>query len=295
MSGVILPFETENRLPAPIRDRDLQRVDGAARVAVRREGGRTRLTDLYQRSPGKVLFPRVDGETWREAVFLNTAGGVAGGDVLRYEAHAEGDAVFTVTTQAAERIYRAIDTAARVETQIDAADAAYLEWLPQETILFDGARLSRSTEIHVAAQARVLAMDWLILGRAASGERVERGEVRDNWRLYRDGRLIWADAFRLGGDIAARVHAKPLLADCTALATIVYAAPDASECLGLAREALSGVPTPHVGATFVNGVLICRIAAEQASHLRGAVLNFLSGFRGRLRGEAVSLPKVWTC
>lgn len=295
MSGVILPFETENRLPTSICDRDLQRVDGAARVAVRGEGGRTRLTDLYQRSPGKVLFPRVDGEQWREAVFLNTAGGVAGGDVLRYEAQAEGNAVFTVTTQAAERIYRAIDTAARVATRIEAADTAFLEWLPQETIVFDGARLSRSTEIHVAAQARVLAMDWLILGRAASGERVVQGEVRDNWRLYRDGRLIWADAFRLGGDIAALGRAKALLAECGALATIIYAAPDASAQVEAAREAFEGAATPHVGATFVNGVMICRIAAEQASHLRGAVLNFLSGFRGRLRGEAVSLPKVWTC
>jgi urease accessory protein len=295
MYGVSSPSETAAPLPASIRDRDLQRVDGAARVAVTCAGGRAALTDLYQRSPGKVLFPRVDGEQWREAVFLNTAGGVAGGDCLSYEARADGEAVLTVTTQAAERIYRAIDSAARIETRIEAADTAFLEWLPQETILFDGGRLARSTEIHIGAQARVLAMDWLILGRAASGERVGQGDVRDTWRLYRDGRLVWADAFRLGGDIAALGRAKPLLADCTAIATIIYTAPDAPSQIDAARDALGGAAMAHNGATVVNGLIICRMAAEQASDLRRAVVNFLSAFRGRLREKPISLPKVWTC
>lgn len=295
MYGVISPSETEARLITPIRDRDLQRVDGAARVAVTAADGRTVLTDLYQRSPGKVLFPLIDGEKWREAVFLNTAGGVAGGDLLRYEARADGEAMLTVTTQAAERIYRAIDSAARVESRIEAADTAYLEWLPQETILFDGARLSRFTEIHVAPNARVLAMDWLILGRAASGERVGQGEVRDNWRLYCDGRLVWADAFRLGGDIAALRTAKPLLADCTAIATMVYAGADASAQLDAVRETLGAATHAHSGATIVNGILICRLAAGSASDLRCAVIDYLSALRGRLSGASVSLPKVWTC
>ena len=313
----------------PLRDRDLQRVDGAARVAVKSEGGRTMLAELYQRSPCKVLFPHVDGEKWREAVFLNTAGGVAGGDVLRYEALATGEASLVVTTQAAERVYRAIDTAGRVETRIEARDTATLEWLPQETILFDGGRLSRSTEIHCASGASVLAMDWLILGRAASGERVAAGEVRDHWRLYRDGRLVWADAFRLGGDIAALQVKKPLLSGCNAIATLLYTALDAAVQLEHARELLSkvaasqpsplageggaerrrvrgtaagavpmdsdGEPPIYAGATVVNGVLVCRLAAADASDLRAAVIEFLRAFRGRLRGKPVSLPKVWTC
>ncbi len=294
MYAAISPSETEAVLPPILRDRDLQRADGAARVAVRGEGGRTVIADLYQRAPGKVLFPVVDGEVCREAVFLNTAGGVAGGDHLRYEARAESGASLVVTTQAAERVYRAIDAPGRVETRIEARSSAALEWLPQETILFDGGRLSRATEIHVDAGSTVLAMDWLILGRAASGERVGQGEVRDNWRVYRDGRLVWADAFRLGGDIAALAAKKPLLAGCTAIATILYAAADAPARLDHAREALSGAAC-HAGATVVNGLLVARLAAADAGDLRAAVTDCLRAFRAHLQGRPVSLPKVWTC
>ena len=175
---------------AILRDRDLQRVDGAARIAVHGAAGRARITDLFQRSPCKVLVPRIDGQSCREAVFLNTAGGIAGGDRLSFGLSAGGDARFTGTTQASERVYRAIDAPGQIEMRIEAADDAALEWLPQETILFDGGRLSRSTHIHFGGAARLIALDWLILGRSASGETVRQGAFRDDWRVWRDGRLV---------------------------------------------------------------------------------------------------------
>lgn len=286
--------EAERLLTAIVQDRDLQRVDGAAHIAVTGQGSIMGLADLYQRSPGKVLVPQIDGRSCREAVFLNTAGGLAGGDRLRFEARAEGEGSFTATTQAAERVYRAINTAAQVHMHIEAADQAVMQWLPQETILFDGGRLHRSTDIRVSGAAKLLAMDWLILGRSASGETVRRGEFRDHWRVYREGRLIWADAFRLGGDIAGIVARPSLLGGCTALATIIYAAADAPEQLERARSAIAGSGC-EAGATLVNGLLICRLAAKSAAILRRTVENFLRNFRDELYGFSPGLPKVWAC
>lgn len=257
-------------------------------------GGRLAIADLYQRSPGKVLMPRIDGERWREAVFLNTAGGLAGGDRMRFEASASGDACFTATTQTAERVYRALDASAEVTTHIDVRDTAAMQWLPQETILFDGGRLSRTTEIHLSASAKLIAMDWLVLGRSASGETVRTGAFSDNWRIYRDGRLAWADAFRLDGDIAALAQRPALLAGHTAIATLLYAAADAPAQIERARAILGGFAC-KAGATIVNGVMICRLAAMAAADLRQAVSQFLRSFRDGLAGFSPALPKVWAC
>ena len=278
----------------PLRDFDLQRMDGAARVGVVSRDGRTVLAELYQRAPGKALLPRIDGRDCREVVFLNTAGGLAGGDRLRYEIAAGGDASIAVTTQAAERVYRAIGESGRVTTRIEARDNATLEWLPQETILFQGGRLQRNTEIHVASTARVLAMDWLVLGRAASGETIRSGGVRDGWRVFRDGRLIWADTFRLQGAIAGLVRRRSLLADYTAVATILYAAASAPDTLERARSLLAGLSC-EAGATIVNGLFICRLAASASTGLRQAVMTFLKAFREGVGGLPSALPRVWTC
>lgn len=281
-------------MTAILRDRDLQRVDGAARIAVHGAGGRNAITDLFQRSPCKVLVPRIDGRSCREAVFLNTAGGIAGGDRLSFGLSASGDASFTGTTQASERVYRAIDAPGRIDMRIEATGTTTLQWLPQETILFNGGQVSRSTHIQVSGDARLIAMDWLILGRAASGETVRHGAFRDNWRVYRDGRLVWADAFRLAGDIEALVHRPSLLAGHTAIATILYAASNAPANLDRVRAILANLSC-KAGATIVNGLMICRFAAKAAAELRRAVTDFLRAFRTGLEGFTPALPKVWAC
>lgn len=284
----------EERLNAPLRDRDLQRMDGLARVGVVGRDGGTFLADLYQRSPGKAMFPRIDGKDCREVVFLNTAGGIAGGDRLHYQLTAGDGATITATTQAAERVYRAIGEPGRVATHIEARGDATVEWLPQETIVFERGRLDRETHIHCDASARVLAMDWLLLGRAASGETLRTGEIRDAWRVHRDGRLVWADAFRLAGDIAGQTARPSLLGGCAALATILYIAADAEDHLDRARELLE-TTSVQTGATVVGGLMICRMACALAADLRRAVTTFLRTFRAELAGFPPALPKVWTC
>lgn len=275
-------------------DRDLQRVDGAARVAVEATARGTALSDLYQRSPCRALFPRVDGADQAEVVFLNTAGGVTGGDCLRYSLSAGAHASITGTTQAAERIYRAIDSCGRVETSLSAGVGAALNWLPQETIVFDGARLRRRTEIDIAGDARVLALDWLVLGREAHGEDLATCEIYDNWRVRRDGRLIWADSFRLVGDAAALIGRRALLADARALATLIFAAPLAPTLIDNLRERLIGHPC-LVGIGEVAGLLVCRMLANSAAILRDGVTRLLRFLWHETGDPGRALPRVWAC
>jgi urease accessory protein len=262
------------------RDADLERVDGAVRVAFA-----PGLTELYQRSPCRVLMPRIDGRAGGETVLINTAGGIAGGDRLSFEMSATRGARPLFTTQAAEKVYRALDSSARIETRISASAGAHLEWLPQETIVFDGGRLDRSTEISLAGDCRILALEALVFGRAAHGETLSHGAIRDRWRVRRDGTLIWADNFLLSGDIAAQIRRPALLGGAGAVATAIYASSDAVVRLEEAREALSGVPA---GATVIDNLLIVRIAAHDGAALREAVRKFLFVLR-----DGAETPRVW--
>jgi urease accessory protein len=273
-------FDAISRSERSTRDAELERVDGAARVAFAPE-----LAELYQRSPCRVLMPRVDGKAGGEIVLVNTAGGIAGGDRLSFDVRATRGAQSVFTTQAAEKVYRALDAAAHIETRIVAADSAHLDWLPQETIVFDGGRLERSIEISLSLDARVLALEALVLGRAAHGETLSRGEIRDRWRIVRDGRLIWADDFRLDGDIAAQIRRPSLLDGARAIATTIYAAPDAAARLDPAREALTGT---NAGATVIDNLLIARMAATDTAEMRKTIQRLLFVLR-----DGAQTPRVW--
>lgn len=264
----------------------LQRARGRARIAVRAEDGVTRLADLYQDGCAKIRLPKVYGPSSVEAVLLNTAGGLTGGDVYATEALAGPGAFLTLTTQACERVYRATgDQPARVDTRLSAGAGARLHWLPQETILFDGGRLERSLDVDLTGDAAFLAVEALVLGRVASGETVTGGSFTDSWRVRRDGRLIFADAARIGGDIDAVAAGPATLAGMKAMATMVLAAPGAEDKLAGARAVLD--PLATAGASALSGVLICRLVAADDRTLRATLvplLNLLAGW---------ALPRVW--
>ncbi len=264
----------------------LQRARGRARIAVRAEGGITRLADLYQDGCAKLRLPKVYGPSSVEAVLLNTAGGLTGGDVYGTEALAGPDAFLTLTSQACERVYRATgDQPARVETRLSADAGARLHWLPQETILFDGGRLDRTLDVDLAGDAVFLAVEALVLGRVASGETVTGGAFTDSWRIHRDGRLIFADAARIAGDIDAVAAGPAVLAGMKAVATVVLAAPGAEEKLAEARAVLD--PLPTAGASAMPGLLICRLVAPDDRALRAVLVPLLNLLAGR------ALPRVW--
>ena len=273
-------FDAGSRSDAALQPRS----QGRAEVVAAAGAGGTRLARLYQQGCCKCLMPK--GQGGCEAVFLNTAGGITGGDRLEFAAEAGEGAALTVTTQAAERAYRARPgEVARVTTRLTLGPGATLDWLPQETILFDNCALERRFEVAMAADARLLMAEALVLGRTAMGEQVAAAHFVDQWRIRRAGRLVYADALRLTGRVAETAARPGLLGPNRALASLVHAAPDAEARLDQARSLL---PDGDAGASAWNGLLSVRIAAPDGQGLRRALARFLSEFRG------VALPRVWT-
>lgn len=281
---------SEPPIPAQPQQR-LQRLQGAAKVGF--DGPEARLTELYQANPCRILLPRRPGGGV-EAVLLNTAGGITDGDRLDYTITARRGAQVTATTQAAEKVYRSRGGDSHVRCHLALSGGAILDWLPQETILFEGGALARQTQIEMDGGSRLLAMDWLLLGRLASGERLDHAAIRDRWRLRRDGRLIWADDFRLRGNIESLLQRPSLLAGARALATLIYAAPDADRHLDAAKNLLRETHG-RAGASERPGLLICRFLAPDGLTLRRDVEAFLSPFRAAIHGRPSPLPRVWAC
>lgn len=281
----------EDRTPLPPPAPRHQRVDGSARIAFAAPG---RLADLYQRAPCRFLFPDSEVGEPIEAVSITTSGGLTGGDRIRVEVAIAADACATLTTQAAEKLYRVLPGEAdiRIETHITVAERGWGEWLGQEAILFDATRVRRVFEADVAATGRLLAIESLVFGRSAMGEVVRTGRIHDSWRIRREGRLIWVDTLRLEGDIAAAMAAPFAFGDARSTATIVYVGADAAQHLDLAR-ALIG--EQRGGATSFDGMLIVRLLGADGAKLRLAVMRVAAGLRAAIGGFAPRLPAVWRC
>jgi urease accessory protein len=283
-----------SRDAGPASDARMQRAHGTARIALSLRNDKIRIDDQYQSAPCRVLMPRVDGRDRAEIVFINTAGGVAGGDQLDYGATVSDGATALITTQASEKIYGAIDTKARVATSLHVGAGSTLEWLPQQTIAYNGARLRRRTDIEVEQDGRLLALEWLVMGRHAYGETLETGSLEDSWRVHRDGKLVWADAFRLTGAIDEIARSASVLGDNQAFATLIYVGPEAEGHLDAARTLAENCGC-LAGATHVGGVLVARFLAADGMALLKSVSFFLEDFRVQLSGLAPWPPRLWTC
>jgi urease accessory protein len=215
---------------------------------------------------------------------MNTAGGLTGGDHVRWTATAKADAKLTLTTPACERVYRSIDDEAVVENRLVAEPGAHIDWLPQETILFEDARLDRSLEVDLAEGATLTAVEAVLLGRAAMGEGAWRARLRDNWRIRRNGRLVHAEATLLSADPRER-SGSSLLDGALAFATVVHVSPDAERRLQAVRVLLpvSG------GATVVGERLTVRLLAASGLALRRSLSPIIA-----LLSNAGALPRLWT-
>lgn len=275
----------------PLDDR-LERCHGVADLRFIRDGAVTRVARLFQRTPCRVLFPRTELGEPLGVVLLTTSGGLTGGDRLDVTVEAGAEARVTATTQAAEKIYRASGRDARIAVGLTARTGSWLEWLPQETIFFDGARLVRRTSVEVAPGARFLGCELAVFGRSARGERFLRGRLHDAWRVTRGGRLVWADALHLGGDVGAMLAHPAGFDGAGACATVIYAADDAAEHLGNARNLLETAAS-RCGATVVNGILLARFLAREAAEVRGDVAAYCAGMRAVVAGLPPRLPRVW--
>ena len=280
-------------LPVPAR---AQRVSGAARIAFRQDAGITRLADLYQHAPCRLLFPHVEKDEPVQAVLLTTSGGLTGGDRLKVEIEAGDGACLTVTTQAAEKLYKAAEGEedVRIDVHYRVGAGAWAEWLAQETILFDRARLRRHFSAELAPDARLLALESVVFGRTAMNERFDQGLLHDAWRIRRNGRLLWADALHLQGDIAQQRRQPFGFGRANACATLLYAAPDAASHLQAVREDI-GDESALAAATCMDGLLIVRFLADDATRLRPLIMRIAGGLRHRATGLRAQLPRVWIC
>jgi urease accessory protein len=278
-----VPAAHDPLLPAYVR------AAGGVRLRFGRVGARTRRLELAESGGYRARFPTTYYETC-EAVLINTGGGMAGGDAMRVEAVLDAGSEAVITTQAAEKIYRSQKADTRIETSLSVEDGASLHWLPQESILFSGARLSRSLTIELAPSASLVASESVFFGRAAMGESLLRGSLRDRWRIRRDGRLVFADDLRLEGAVAGQLARQAIGAGARAAAMIVAAGPaqlanlDELRAL-LAGDAFAGV---EAGAGVVADLLVIRLLSADAQALRRALVTLLGQMTGR------ALPRTWS-
>ena len=204
----------------------MQRAEGRVRLAFHAKAGATRIETLFQEGCAKARLPSPLRNAAPEAILINTAGGLAGGDRLATEIELAAGASAVATTQACERVYRSTGPAVTVSARLRLSGGARLAWLPQETILFDGCRLERSLEADLDGNAELLAVEAFLFGRMAMGETVRSGGLHDRWRIRREGRLIFADDLRIEGRIAGQIERAAVLDGNAALATVLYAGPD---------------------------------------------------------------------
>ncbi len=268
----------------PITTDRLPRAAGNIRLICRASGHRTVLDRLYQSGSSKALLPRTF-DPGLTAVLLNTAGGITGGDRFDNEIRAGRDTTLILTTQTAERAYRALPgQTGNVTTRLRAENNAVLRWLPQETIVFDGAALTRRLEIDLDEGATLLAVEPVVLGRAAMGEEVRDLRLSDTWRIRKADKLIYADGLRIAGNAAVETESIATLGGHLAFAAMVYVAPDADRQIDTLRTLLGS----NGGASLVHdGVLAARLTAPDGMALRKALIPALEHLHG------TALPRTW--
>ena len=264
----------------------LQRAEGSLGVSFRARCGTTVLDTLHQAGCLKARFPRQAAREWAEVVTVNSSGGIAAGDRLSSRFSVACGASVTITTQAAERFYRARagENSAVVENRVEIEPGATAEWLPQETIFFNGAAVSRGLHVELAAGAEFLGVEMLVFGRALMGETVRQLKLRDRLRITRDGRPLLHDVVRIDGDAAALLSRPGTAAGMRAVATFLCVAADAGVRLKALREALQDT---EAGASVDGDLLVARILAPSGADLRRAVETGLFALRRR------SLPRIW--
>lgn len=276
----------DNVIPPPLALR-LQRARGHGEVTTKSLDGQTRLATLYQDGCAKIRLPNTHAP-YLEAVLINTAGGLTGGDEMRWAAQLSPGGKLVVTTQACERIYRSLGGPARVHTQLRVADGSHLDWLPQETILFAASHLDRRIDIDLGIGASLTAIEAVLLGRDAMGEAALDAQLRDTWRIRRNGRLLHAEATRLDG-LPSERSGLSLLGDQRAFATIVHIAANGDACQRRLVEIRSLLPAgAGIAASAQGERLVIRALAQTGLALRRLIVPILAQL-----SSAGTLPRLW--
>lgn len=252
-----------------------------------RAGSRTMLEALREAGALRLRLPRGPECV---ATLVNTGGGLVTGDRVAVSVTARSGAEVTVSSVAAEKAYRAEGAAlTTVATRLTVEAGAALRWLPQETILFDGARLDRALTVDLAGGAAFLGAEMLVFGRLAAGEASMSGTLRDRWRIRRDGHLIFADDTALDGAIGAALDRPALGNGARAVGLVVQVGPDAEARLDALRTALGDCgEAVEAGASLIGDVLVARLLGPSPAHLRLAMVAAVQ------RLGATPMHRIWT-
>jgi urease accessory protein len=267
-----------------------QRAQGIVRVAFARVGKRSEAQRAFETGGLRLRYPNAGRDC--EAVIVNTGGGMAGGDRAEIDLAVESRARATVTTQAAEKVYRAEGAPTQSFVRIEVAAGAWLTWAPQETLLFEGAHFSRRLEAEVAPDGSLLIAESTVFGRLAHGETRIDASFRDDWRIRRGGKLIFAEALRLA-EAGARLDQTAVGAGARAIATVLWVAPEAPSRLEDLRQALETVAAApgerlEWGVSALDGFVLARALSPAPQRLRAALIAALRLLSG------AEPPRVWS-
>ncbi|CCD86806.1 putative urease accessory protein UreD [Bradyrhizobium sp. ORS 285] len=263
---------------------EANRARGAVRFDVRLQDGATRRHHLHESGSLRVRFPSPEDDGL-SAMFVNTAGGIAGGDRFAIEVAAGEGSRVTLSSAAAEKVYRAPGRPAELDIALKAEAGGHISWLPQETILFDRARIHRRIDIDLADTASLLLCEIVVFGRTAMGERMREGEFVDRWRLRRGGKLVFAETVRLDGDIGDKLVQPAIAKGAAAIGTALIVPGDAALVEHI-RESLPAF-RGEAGLSAWNGFAMARFCAQDAASLRADMMAVLGC------ASAVPLPRLW--
>ncbi|MDB5504565.1 MAG: urease accessory protein ureD [Tardiphaga sp.] len=259
------------------------RARGSVTFDVHLVDGKTRRRELHESGSLRVRFPSPE-DHGLSAMFVNTAGGAAGGDRFDIDIAVGEGTSLTVTTAAAEKVYRSHGPSAEINIALKAAAGAHLSWLPQETILFDRSRTERRIDIDLDASASLVVCEIVIFGRAAMGEKLLTGAFIDRWRLRRGGKLVFAETVRLDGDFSAKL-ARPAIANGGLAIGTALIVPGDEALVERIREAADSFGG-EVGISCWNGFAMARFCAQDAAKLRVDMMNVLAR-------SGAALPRLW--
>ncbi len=283
--------ETAKPLTVPVAIR--QRISAAGHVASkRRVPHQSALAELDQQGSARIRLPN-SAHGPLQAVLINTAGGLTGDDDIRWSAHAGQQSRLVLSTAACEKLYRTHGPAARQRTRLSVENGARLDWLPQETIVFNGSSLARSLDVDVAADATALIVESLVLGRQAMQESVDTLQLHDRWRIRRDGRLLHAEDLRLALNGTQTAQRPSMLHHHGAISTLVFISPESPESLQLKADGIQQLlqdqaPALQAAATVMNHRLVIRVLALDSQSLRRFLIPCIEHLSDRM-----SIPQVW--
>jgi urease accessory protein len=256
-------------------------------LSVAADADRSRRQRVHEEGALRVRFPNVSNRDALEAVIVNTAGGMAGGDRFDLDIAVGSGAKLTITTAAAEKIYRSLGPDTEIRVKLGIGSGGTLGWLPQETILFDQIRLRRSIEADLAPDASLLLAEGVVFGRSAMGETLAHGHFFDRWRVRRDGALIFAESLRLDDAIAEQLRQRAVAGGAVAIASASVLKIPGDEAAVAAVRAKEKDFAGEVGVSAWNGLALARLVAPDGAALHRDLIAVLTAFGN------MPLPRLW--